>query len=202
MIRRLFTTSALVCLLAWMGCDYESNTLTSALGNEGVDASDDGAGVTNKFFTGRDSFGVAFKVQLEGEAVITSDGRCDDETVILSGSGNATHLGRIIEGMLTHCIEEGDFSTVSDGQFSFRGSNGGEIVGEYKPLPSVSKNGKSRGDVFETKADITGGEIAAVKRDEVEGRGDLRIVMEPNGTFTQTFDGWLLHHLGRHSEED
>ncbi len=195
---RAATMGAFVCLLALgaIGCDAQRDTLTSALENDNVES--DAPLTSHKFFTGRDSFGVALKIRLAGDVALVDDGRCPEMTVVLAGSGNATHLGGI-EGESSHCADEADLSSFSDGTFVLTGSTGGTIIGNYPPLPVVTAVGKHGsddvGDVIETKAEISGGEISAVQRDEVEGRGDLRIVMQPDGGFTLTFDGWLLHHL-------
>lgn len=203
---RVLTLVLSLCLLVigGLGCDFQSDTLTSGISDEGFDASEDEPLIADKFFTGRDSFGVAFKVRLSGDAVVTNDDGCDDETVTLDGFGNATHLGQI-QGSFTHCIEEGDFSSVFGGQFELVGSTGGQVSGEYEPLPRVDKHGphgrrNGAGDVFETVAEVTGGEVSAVEHDPLEGRGDLRLVIKENDTFEVIFDGWLLHHVVEEEE--
>ncbi len=85
------------------------------------------------------------------------------------------------------------------------GSTDGRVSGEYEPLPRVDKHGphgsrNGAGDVFETKAEIKGGEVTAVEHAPLEGKGDLRVVMKEDDTFEVIFDGWLLHHVVEEEE--
>ncbi len=197
MIKRMTSITAFLSLLvlAMVGCSQDQSLPTSAIYTEGVDQPTDEAAALSKFFTGRDSVGVAMKFGVAGgDVAVTSDDRCgSDDMVVLSGSGNATHLGRV-EGTFSHCMGDDFYS----GEFELAGTDGAFITGVYPPAPPVVIDavGKNvNGDAVETKAEINGGAVDAVQRDEVEGRGDLRVLVMPDEGFELTFDGWLLHHL-------
>lgn len=197
MITRVTSITVFLSLLAMaiVGCSQDQSLPTSAIYSEGVDQPLDQEAGLSKFFTGRDSFGVAMKFRVAGgEIEVTTDDRCgSDDLIVLSGSGNATHLGRV-DANFSHCMGD-DFY---NGEFELAGTGGAFITGIYPPEPPVvigalGKNGN--GNVIVTKAEINGGAVDAVQRDEVEGRGDLRVLVMPDESYELTFDGWLLHHL-------
>lgn len=196
----------LMVALVVAACDSGEGLPTSPLQSADNDELVDEGGLAwNKFFTGRDSFGVALEVRLDGEVNVTETDRCGtDETVMLSGSGNGTHLGQV-EGDLIHCSDPDDPSDAYGGEFTFVGKNGSVVSGTYRPQPTT--NGSTRSvrardvsGVVATKAQITGGEITAVQRHQVEGRGDLSIVLKDDNSFTLILDGWLLHHTATDEE--
>ena len=200
MSKNLTAHFAFVCvlILGTVGCDDAQDVPTSALNDGGQEAAADRPDISYKFFTGRDSFGVAMKIRIVGAVQSANDGRCgSDLTVSLSGAGTATHLGQV-EGELSHCATVGDHSSIYGGEFSITGAQGATLTGSYPPEPVIrmlARNGSTTETVIETKAEIDGGDIAAVKHDKTEGRGDLRILLNSDDSFRLTFDGWLLHHL-------
>ncbi len=187
-----------ILVLATVGCGDAQHVPTAAIDVSDNEEFGDGAAISYRFFTGRDSFGVAMKIRADGTVETSTDGRCgSDLTLTLEGTGSATHLGRI-EGVVTHCAPPGDLASFYDGEFLFTGAAGGTLSGSYAPDPAIEVLTKGRprdGIVIETKAEIDGGDIDAVQRDETEGRGDLLIVLRSDDRFDLTFDGWLLHHL-------
>lgn len=199
MRKKLAILIAFICvlLLGTLGCYDAEDIPTSALSHGGQEEAVDRPDISYKFFTGRDSFGVAMKIQVVGTAQTTSDGRCGSDVVVrLSGSGTATHMGQV-EGEFSHCAAEGNLSSFYGGEFSITGAKGITLTGSYPPEPVIrvlAKNGSTTETVIETKAEIDGGDIDAVQQ-ETEGRGDLRIVFNSDDSFRLTFDGWLLHHL-------
>lgn len=137
-----------------------------------------------RLFTGRDSFGLRFKARVSGMWVQTGD--CFD----LTGSGNATHLGRI---NTTQSICVDGSNEVTESSFTFTGQNGRMISGESL-FGSVEPAGGGSYNVV-LKDTITGGSVPATQIDPEKGKADVTGTLRSNGTFRYRLDGWLLHHL-------
>lgn len=109
----------LLTMLISASCDSESEALLE-VDRPGVTS--DETFLARRFSTGRDSFGVALKASISGTTETDPDGRCpEDVTVLLSGAGQVTHMGRI-QVRQSHCLDPSS-SEITDGEFIYVGKD-------------------------------------------------------------------------------
>jgi|GEM_PF-1567594 len=147
------------------------------------------------FFTGRDSFGVAFKAKVTDahfEADTLPGGIVEAE---IEGTGNATHLGRIqVEQDLT-------FYTGRDsifGTFVLSGVQGRQVLSGTYNAVSASNGSMDNSGLFDLNgaAQILKGTISATKADNDSGWAALSGSVDFNAnTVSYQMDGWLLHFV-------
>lgn len=148
--------------------------------------------MTSRRFTGRDSFGIAFKARISG----TYSSLSGDEsmTVMLEGNGKATHLAH------THVVRS-HFMTkdnITDGEVKYIGFKGDEILGIYEG--SRGQNNRDGSFTFEVVEEITDG---TGRFEGVEGKITTTGVFHQDGTFSYTSDGWLLNtRANKQSKEE
>lgn len=183
---RLFIASGLLTVLLVAGC-ADGELLTPEPPND-IDNTPDPSwheeGILSRFrFTGRDSFGVAFKARVSG--TWSEDEQCK----ILTGTGNATHLGQIdVEQSICGAGPE-----ITGGSFRIAGRTGGEVVGMYLPGGTLTEKGESFS--ITAKDTITGGTIQATPVEIEAGKATMTGMLHGDGHFTYQIDGWLLHHV-------
>lgn len=146
-------------------------------------------------FTGRDSFGIALKGRISGTSTLESDGRCPDVTTQLSGTGTATHMGRVTVEQ-SHCTDSSDPGSVTDGVFLIRGVNGTEIRGTYDGQIAAGRGGRQSFEAVLVVFDgtIPAADIAADADANRKGWAEAAGTMVPGQSFAYAFDGWLFHH--------
>lgn len=147
----------------------------------------------SKFFTGRDSFGVALKANVH----VAASGE---------GSGTATHMGAItVDQDLEPDFED---LKLNESRFHFEGA-AGSALGGRRDRTGSSLRGRYEGVLEPTDEDDTytirgtlwvdGGTVKATHL-PAEGRGTIEGTLYPDGSFSYQLDGWLLHHLAEPSE--
>lgn len=145
------------------------------------------------FFTGRDSFGVAFKANVKEVTFNQSTGGFD-----VTGWGNATHLGKIdVAGKL-------QFDTGRDslfGSLTFNGKGRQVVQGDYhidviSPSPDIQVTSVSATHKLDGWVEITDHAVSATKAEDDIGWASLTgtIDMEKK-TISYRLDGWLLHFV-------
>lgn len=138
------------------------------------------------FFTGRDSFGMAFKAKVSDATLTEESGEFG-----VSGSGHATHLGPIDVVQDLSIDEAGDSVR---GAFTFTGQHGQMVFGKYK----AARNERGHTDQYDLDGTfwITNHSIAATKAEKDTGWGSLTgsLDMDEN-TVSYRMDGWLLHFV-------
>lgn len=141
-----------------------------------------------------DSFGVALKAKVSGTVETDPNGRCPDgsETVLLPGTGQATHMGRITV-VQSHCVDPLS-SEVTDGEFTYTGTTGAKVTGTYGGLLEPAGRGIY---ILSIDVKITGGSMPFTD-EEVTGlstrENTIQGKIHSDGSFTYKLDGWLFHH--------
>lgn len=148
-------------------------------------AGQDDAPSSKRVFVGRDSFGVALHARVFGSWSEPISG-CKN----LTGTGTATHLGRITvdQQICTNSSHE-----ITGGKFSISGTTGGSLTGTYLPGGTLSPMGQQFRIVVENT--ITGGNIRATQVPTEFGKATMTGILQSNGEFSYEIDGWLLHHV-------
>jgi hypothetical protein len=136
-----------------------------------------GGDAASKFFTGRDSFGIALKAKVQ----VAPSG---------TGEGTATHMGRLVAEH-DHVVNL-DAMELRGGTFSYAGTTGGAIEGRYEG--NITPTGEIDTYALQGTLWVDDGVIPGLNR-PAEGRGQIRGVLYPDGSLTYAFDGWLLHHV-------
>lgn len=169
------------------GCAEDPPTAPEPFTVEEESAIDESSSTTRRVFVGRDSAGVVLEGHLSGTST-THLGRCGpNETALLSGTGNVTHLGKT-EAELSHCYNAST-SEITDGELTLTGRTGGSLEGTYEGEL------KQKSGAFSVEVTIDGGWVQATKVDNEEGKATLSGTVHSNGTFEATLSGWLLQHL-------
>jgi len=138
------------------------------------------------FFTGRDSFGMAFKAKVSNARLDPSGSGFD-----IASTGHATHLGPIDVEQDLSVDEAGD--TVR-GAFTFTGQHGQMVLGKYK----AARNERGHTDQYDLDGTfwITNHNIKATKAETDTGWGDLTGTLDLGAkTMSYRMDGWLLHFV-------
>lgn len=152
MLRRNATLvgSTITGVLLFLACNSELPTAsqTTTLANSDGDSPQ----VLARIYTGRDSFGVAVKVKVEG----TVGSHETDGCVELSGSGHGAHMGPT-DITQVYCSDE---SGEIEGTFRYEGKHDQFISGEYDGSITSRTDGNEE---FEGRFAITDGELNAVK---------------------------------------
>lgn len=182
-----FILSVAAVVLLFFGCTGE-NTVDPAM-EDAVDiflinsdpASGDSASAS-KFFTGRDSFGVALKVHVS----VAESG---------TGSGSATHMGKI--SVEHHHQFDLDEFELTDENFSYTGTNGSYLSGRFEGTLQVT--GDPDAYTIHGTLWVKDGRVKATKL-PAEGRGTIEGTLYADGRFSYELDGWLLHHVAERSE--
>lgn len=194
-MQRLLTSGAVsfgLIMLLFTGCSEQAMVApeSEAAINTFPVGDSDGAVGAGKFFTGRDSFGVALKIRVSGQLNAADDEGCEGQALLATGTGNATHMGNV-EAEHAHCFDPATLE-FGDGAFTITGTNGSEISGRYEGTLVPT----DRDDEFEIRGRIwvQDGEIRALDR-PAEGRGTIEGMLHADGTFSYKVDGWLLHHV-------
>lgn len=138
------------------------------------------------FFTGRDSFGMAFKAKVADAQL---EGGPDNFTI--SSAGHATHLGPI------QVAQSLKLDTDSDsiwGTFIFQGQHSQTAAGGYKA--AISPEGGADQYALDGVFWIKDHTIKATKAQKDTGWGDLTGTLDRNAnTMSYRMDGWLLHFV-------
>ena len=134
-------------------------------------------------FTGRDSFGVAFKATISGTARVEDDGRCSEETVVVSGSGQATHLGRVHVEQ-SHCLDPSS-DEITDGHFTYTGRTGAEVSGTYESVSGEGSPARIRAEITGTTLRLTQG------AERIWGTAWIPGLLPSDGPFSYRLDGYL-----------
>lgn len=138
------------------------------------------------FFTGRDSFGVAFQATVK-DAEFQTDTANNIVTMSVTGNGNATHLGRV-QIHQQHEIDLTKPQKIMNGEFLFSGKNDQYVTGSYKgEIHDTDLSG-----VFQIR-DHT---VSATKAEEDTGWAEMSgSLNQEDGQLTYSLDGWLLHFV-------
>ena len=151
-LHRICTPGAclITMLLLAVGCDRAPVTGVG----DGTELTE-GTNPALRLYTGRDSFGVAFDARISAEAsAAANDAACDGQTVDVSGSGQATHLGRI-EVVQHHCLADG---VITGGTFTYTALNGTKayVSGEYETVDAGLPSQRVRANILETTLRLVG----------------------------------------------
>ncbi|HKJ68578.1 MAG TPA: hypothetical protein VKA68_11525 [bacterium] len=150
------------------------------------------------FFTGRDSFGVAFNAKVSDAEVTTSENGFN-----IDGTGHATHFGRIAVWQNFRIIpqETGRDSFVGDFEFTKQGRLRRDI-----PPPSIA--GTYRGTLSPDYASLEG--IVEIDEHDIQAtKADIDTVWAAmtgtidfdRGSLSYRLDGWLLHFVKDNDED-
>jgi len=174
-----YILSAGLVVLLLFGCAEEN--LVNPVKDDGIDVFLINSGpvpepTAGKFFTGRDSFGVALKATVTGS--------------VTSAQGTATHMGKIIAEHSHHF--DPVTLALTDGAFTYRGTNGALLSGRYEgtlePTPDEGVY-TIQGRLWVEEGTVKATNLPA------EGRGTIEGTLYPDGSFTYKLEGWLLHHV-------
>ena len=170
-------------IIILLGCSGEQ--LSSPLDVDGP-AVDSPVPLGRAFFTGRDSFGVAFKATVRN-AEFTADTASEVITVSVEGIGNATHLGRV-QIHQQHKIDLNDPQQIMNGEFLFSGKHDQYVTGTYK--------GELQGEDLSGVFRITDHTVSATKAENDTGWAEMSgsLYSEEN-QLSYALDGWLLHFV-------
>jgi hypothetical protein len=86
---------------------------------------------------------IPFKGTFDATATVLTGDRCPELTVVIQGTGKATHLGRLTTDQ-SHCATPTSVA-FTDGLFTFTAANGDQLRGTYSGDPSAPTR-RSAGD--------------------------------------------------------
>lgn len=183
----------LLSLLLVAGC---SSDPASPLGMQDNSSAENADPLARAFFTGRDSFGVAFQARV-ADAQVTVDG---ENGFSIEGTGNATHLGRI------QVDQQLRFDTGRDsirGSFTFQGQQRQIVSGTYTGTRSATGSGDATNQYeLEGVFRIWNHTISATKAEDKIGWANMTGSVDlDNNTLSYRLDGWLLHFVKEDEEE-
>ena len=191
-LRRSLLLTAAVTLLLMIGCTDHPPTAPAVDQDPTYGQSGDLISA-RRFFTGRDSFGVALKASLSTMKDLTDPKtatRVEEcpgtPDMAFEGMGTATHLGRV-NITHSHTVDETNPDLVKwCGTFTMTGTTGGQLSGRYE--------GTLQDSEFEGTAWVNGGNVRATSVTSEQGRASVSGTLDGD-TFHFELDGWLFHHL-------
>ncbi len=190
LIKRYLIPVMLIALLL-AGCDNGPFAPRGIQDGASINGLSPTALARRAFFTGRDSFGVAFQSHVSNAALALND---EDTTV--SGWGNATHLGRMTVDQTL------DYNSDTDsiwGMFSFQNTKGQYVAGTYRAATQERDPGVLE---FTGKFWTEDYNISAVHTEQDSGWGSISGTANFNQQMISfRMNGWLLHFTRSTLEE-
>lgn len=181
---------ALVIALFVAGCNNAPYAPRDFREGDSIDGFNPNSLARRAFFTGRDSFGVAFQAHVFNAELLADDTTNGVINATVSGTGNATHLGRVTVDQ-TLKYDTGRDSVW--GNFSFHSGDRQFVTGHYGGTTSMN----NRGEVHLTgNFWVQNHTVRAVHTENDTGWGSFTGTADfDRQTLSYRMDGWLLHFV-------
>jgi len=172
------------------GCNNEPYAPRDFGNGTSIDGLNPNSLARRAFFTGRDSFGVAFQSHVSNAELLPEDTVDGVVNAAVSGRGNATHLGRITVDQ-TLKYDTGRDSVW--GNFVFHSGDRNFVAGRFGGTATTSNNGQLQlAGMFW----VSSHSIQAVHTESDTGWGSFTGTADfSKQALSYRMDGWLLHFV-------